>query len=143
MTDGYEQESGTTLVQNGDLALVQQSDNARLEVNPGQFATFQFDASVLDSAPLQSVAVYVEHHEKNGMQPNSVEWQVGVGSLTAPTVLQSTNPGLNLGAGNEAVAGWDVSASIDTTSEVNDLKLVIHNHSNNKKMFIDHVLRHE
>ena len=140
VTDGYDSQSGSTLIQSGTLSYVLQSDNVRVDINGGEQLSFQFEGN-LAAGTIQSVKVYVEYFSDNGMQPgNAILWEIGTGSLTSPTILQSFDPGLLRGANSEATVEWDVTASIDTIAEAEDMKLIIHNNSSgNKKVRVDRV----
>ena len=141
VADGYQSAPGLTLLQSGDLPVVQESDDVRLEVDPGQFVSFLFASDVPPNATILSVKLRVEHHEQNGIRPNTaIEWKIGTGLLSAPTVVQSIDAPLLRGAGQEFAAEWDVTPWVATPQAVTDLRFVVLNHaSNDKKMLIDRV----
>ncbi len=139
-SDGWDEQNQKTLVQDSKLHVVQQSDDVRVEVGKGHFMSFQFDAGVPAGATVQSVKIYVEHHEETRISPNSIVWQVGSGVLNAPTVLQSIDAVLLLGDQNEATVAWDVTQWINTAVLANDVKFVVRNNTSNaRKTRIDRV----
>ena len=139
-SDGWHQKSQLTLVADGKLYLVQQGDDDWMDVEGGFFMTAQFGATVPTSATIQSVKVHVEHHEIEGIAPNSVEWRIGGGTLSSPNVLGSTSPTLLIGEQNEATVEWDVTTWINSATKANDLKFVVNNRDPNAvKAMIDHV----
>ena len=107
---------------------------------PAYFISLEFDQTVPSGATITSVKVYIEHWENNGFLDGELAWEVGGGTLSSPSSLQSTTPTILLGSGNEAVVEWDVTSSIDTAAEANDLKVKITNNSTvGKKNSVDHV----
>ena len=139
VTDGWDESLQKLLSDDGKVYVVQTSDDDRWTVSTGSFTSFEFDQNVPAGSIIQSVKVYVEHHEEGGITPNSIVWEVGTGSLQSPTVLGSTNPTILEGEESEATVEWDVTTWIDTPGKANDLKVVVRNNDSSKKSMIDHV----
>ncbi len=145
VTEGWNSKDGMNLSTEGTLARIQTSDNDwwLLDTSggtPAYFLSLEFDQSVPANATISSVKVYIEHYEDAGFLNNELTWEAGGGTLSSPAILQSTNPTVLAGPGNEAVVEWDVTSSIDTAAKANDLKVKITNESTvGKKNNIDHV----
>ena len=56
-----------------------------------------------------------------------MEWQVGTGSLTSPTILGTQQAPKRSPAKKEATDVWDVSTLLTSAAQVNDLKVVVKN----------------
>lgn len=116
----------------GQLGLVRTSDNKRLQVGARTAFAFRFNAAVPARARIQSVVVYVEHHEDPAMTPGAVFWRATLGTLAKPaTFLASTRPALHAGPAGERTDAWDLSAVVRTPSAANNLKLTIRNQAKN------------
>jgi Calcineurin-like phosphoesterase len=137
--DGYDQKNLKTLVADGKVYQVANSDNDWFPVEAGYFLSLQFP-QVPASSIIESVQVVVEHHAEFETTPASTLWEVGGGSLTAPSVALSTRPALLIGPSAEARVTWDVTSVIDTAAEVNGLRVVVRNQATNgKKVLLDQV----
>lgn len=120
--------------------MVKKSDNDRLDLESGDFWSFKLQNTVPANTPIRSVKVYIEHHEEEGISPNSVVFQVGGGSLTQPSTLGSQTVPVLSGESKEGRVEWDVTTAINTAAKVNDLKVIIRNAgTNGKKIKIDRV----
>ncbi len=85
VADGYDAKQGKTLVQDGKLYAVQGSDNDWYQVEAGYWLSLRFAGSVPAGAMIESVKVQIERHEEEQISPAAVLWQVGGGTLAAPT----------------------------------------------------------
>ena len=145
VAEGWNGKDGTNLSSEGTLAKTQTSDDDRWELDtsgttPAFFLSLEFDQTVPGGATISSVKVYIEHHEDDDFQGSELTWVAGGGTLSSPSTLQSATPTVLAGSGNEALVEWDVSSSIDTVAEANDLKVKITNDSTTgKKIHIDRV----
>jgi hypothetical protein len=126
VTEGYDSRSGALLSQLGLLSAVTSSNDVRVEIAPGAFASYRFQG-VPDNAVIQSAKVYVEHHEEAGFAPGGAVWRVGGGSLQSPATLAQSIPAVLSGESSEATAVWGVGGVIDSATLVNDLKFVVRN----------------
>ena len=127
--DGWDQKNGKTLSDDGKVFMIKVSDNQWWDVAAGFYTSFEFTGpTVPASATIQSVKVYVEHWEEQGMNNGSVQWEVATGSLNSPNVVGSIVAPMHVDEANEATDEWDVCTSAACTpSLVNDLKFVIRN----------------
>lgn len=123
---GYDVKNQKTLVQDGKLYAVQSGDKQWGEIEPGYFTSYEFQ-NLPPGATIQSVRINVEHHEEEGMTPNSLLFEAGLGQLSNPAVRTSTRPAVLAGQANEATVEWDVSTMFPTQPNVNDLKLKVNN----------------
>jgi hypothetical protein len=139
-TDGYDTKLKKTLSQDGKVYTITRSDNEWWEVEAGNFTAFKFQNTLPTNATIQSVKVYVEHHEEQDIGRNPLVWQVGGGSLNNPTISGSFTPPVLKGEASEKTVEWDVTQWINTPAKINDLKLVIRNNDTaGKKSRIDRV----
>ena len=129
VADGWVSDAGTTLVASNTLGLVQASDDQRLTVVGGGWIAFEFGANLPSGAVIQSVTVYVEHHEHQRTPNGSILWQVGTGPTTSPAVLGTGIPGILKGKIREATVAWDVTSWIGSAATLNDLTFVVDNNS--------------
>ena len=141
VTEGWDEKASDYLSTIGKLGDVQTSDDTQFATDPGLYTSYEFNLNIPTNKTIVSVKVFVEHYEELGIQPsNALTWEVGTGSLITPTVLGTTEPALLIGVGSEATVEWDVTTSIDTPGEANNLKFVIRNNSSNgMKTLVDHV----
>jgi len=145
VAEGWYSKDSINLSADGTLARTQTSDEDWWELDtsgttPAFFLSLEFDQTVPGGATISSVKVYIEHYEVDGFQDSEMTWEVGGGTLSSPSVLQSTTPTVLAGPGNEAVVVWDVTSSIDTVAKANDLKVKITNNSTlGKQIYVDHV----
>ena len=145
VVEGWNSKDGANLSTEGSLAKTQTSDDDwwlldTSGTTPAYFLSLEFDQTVPAGATISSVKVYIDHYEEDGFQDNELTWVAGGGTLSSPSTLGTTTPTVLAGSGNEAVVEWDVTSSIDTVAEANDLKVKITNDSTvGKKTYIDHV----
>ena len=142
VTDGWDDKNQKTLVEDGKLAEVLNSDNNWIEVESSHFTSFQFEPLPAGtSGTITSVVIHVEHHEESGYQTStSLQWDIGGGSLQNPTAAGMTNPTVLRGEKSEATGSWDVVVWVNSTSAVDGMKFVVRNNSTNgKKTKIDHI----
>lgn len=130
IADCYDQRSKKTLSTDGKIAVVQASDNDRLETEPGSYMCYEFcDASIPGGAVVKSVVFYVEHFEEERFPDGQLQWCVGTGWPAKPVVWASINAPVRIGKVNEATDLWDVSSSVDTPEKVNSIQLQVKNDS--------------
>ncbi len=91
VTNGYDTKSGKTLVADGKLSVVTQSDSNRYGVEAGHRLSFAFQGSVPAGATIGSTRIFVERYEESDFS-GALSWQAGGGSLTAPTIAQNFSP---------------------------------------------------
>ncbi len=139
-TEIWESGHGRHLPGAGTFNLIEHSDNRWLPLPNSFWATFQFETLVPVGATIVSTKIYVEHWESNGFKEGDFIWEIGIGTLSDPTVLGSTIAANLNGLSNEAIVEWDVTPWIFASTEANDLKLkVINNSTNGKKVNLDHI----
>lgn len=130
IADCYDQRSKKTLSTDGKIAVVQASDNDRLETEPGSYMCYEFcDASIPGGAAVKSVVFYVEHFEEERFPDGQLQWCVGTGWPAKPVVWSSINAPVRIGKVNEATDLWDVTSSVDTPEKVNSIQLQVKNDS--------------
>lgn len=140
VTDGYDTKLRKRLSQDGKVYTVQASDDDYWETDAGYFTTFQFEGNIPAQATIQSVQLFIQHHEEKDMTGNALRWQVGGGALQNPTVLASQRAKVLAGEDNEQRVEWDVTRWVDTPALVNDLKFVILNYDRKgKKTRLNHL----
>jgi hypothetical protein len=128
VTEGYDSYNNNELSDIDELDDVQSSDDSRYDVRGTKWGSVEFsDISFPGGAVIQSVKIYIEHHEDSGISSGELVWKAGGGTIYSPTTLISTNAPIHTGSGAETTDAFDVTSAIDTTSEVNGLVLKIEN----------------
>ena len=131
IADGYNQNSQKMLAADGKIAVVQTSDNNRLETESGSYISYDFcDSSIPAGATIISVVVHVEHFEQGRFSAGKLQWDIGTGWPGNPTVWASTNTPVREGARNETTDSWDVTSVVDTSQKIDSLQLQIKNNNN-------------
>jgi hypothetical protein len=140
VTEGWDSKNGQTLSSLGLLDEVQASDNNRYNIDKGKWGSFQFTTvSFPGTATIQSVQIFIEHHEESGVDTGTIVWKAGQGTIQSPTTLITMTPALRIGSAAEGTDTFDVSSVIDTTTEVNNLILKIENNDDSNRTRIDYV----
>ena len=138
VTEGWDDKRAETLSSRGNLGSVQQSDDSRVRVDKDSFTSLEFDQTIPANETIATVKIFLEHNEDTGIGNNAITLQAGGGTLSNPTTFQSFTPPVLIGTGNEATVEWDVSSTINTPAEVNNLIVVFRN-DGNERANIDHV----
>lgn len=143
VANGWDQKNNKTLLADGKLYVVQNSDNDWWETISGYFTSFEFDQAVPPGATVISVRVYFEHWQEEGIDPASIKWHVATGALDAPSIAGTTTAPDRPGNSQEGVDSWDICGQpgVDCTPAlVNDLKIVIENtDTGGKKASLDKI----
>ena len=140
IVDGYDQRSRKSLAMEGKTGVVKDSDDKRQEILPGSYVSYNFSqVTVPTGAKVSSVVVYVEHFEEDQFIPGKLQWQVGTGWPSDPSVWVSANAPIRKGQKNEAVDSLDVTSFVNTPEKVGSLQLQITNNDTDsrKKASID------
>lgn len=104
-----------------------------------EWGSFQFDTiSFPGSATIQSVQIFVEHHEETGVDAGTIVWKAGQGTIQIPTTLISITAPVNT-SGSDVTDVFNVSSVINTSSLVNGLIFVIEDDDSAKKTKIDYI----
>ena len=139
VADGYDTKLAKLLSQDGKLYTVQTSDNVWWETEAGHATSFRF-GGIPAGATVQSVKVYIEHYEEVDISADSIVWEAGGGPLESPIVLTSQRPAVRRGESAEATVEWDLTGTITTAAQVNDLKVRVRNtDSGGKKTKADRI----
>jgi len=134
VADCYDQRSEKKLSTDGKIAVVQASDNDRLETEPSSYICYEFcDPSIPEGAAVKSVVFYVEHFEEERFPDGQLQWCVGTGWPAKPVVWVSTNAPVRIGKVNEATDLWDVTSYVNTPEKVNSIQLQVKNNNNAAK----------
>ena len=140
IVEGWDEKNQKTLSEDEKLYIVQTSDNQWWDTEANYSNYFEFQKTIPANASIQSVKIYLEHWEEEGIGDGMVEWQIGEGSLTSPTILASQDSPKRTPESNEGVDAWDVTSLMTTAALLNDLKVVIKNaDSQGKKTKLDHL----
>ncbi|MBN2182774.1 MAG: tandem-95 repeat protein [Sedimentisphaerales bacterium] len=142
IVDGYNQAGNKTLSADNSTAIVQTSDDERLEINPRIYVSFDFsDISVPDGAKIKSVIVYVEHFEQEQFPAGKLIWNIGTGWPDKSAIWISTEAPVRQGRDNESLDSWDVTSFVETPAKLNSMKLQIENKNTNNtvKSMVDYI----
>ena len=140
--DGYNQRSRKTLSADSETNIVQSSDNNRCQINRGLYMSYDFpDLSIPADAKITSVVARIEHFEEERFARGKLEWAIGTGWPTKPTVWDSIKAPVHEGDLSEATDSWDITNIVDTREKINALQLQVKNNNNitNKKTMIDYI----
>ena len=129
VTDGYDEKNQKTLVDSGDVEILQFSDDDWWQQEGGYFTSLEFDQLVPAGVLVTSVEVFVEHWEEAGFTAGQLELQVGSGSVL-PLILGPKES-------DEDNFVWDVTSLV---SDVNDLRVnLVNRNTEGKKASFDRV----
>jgi hypothetical protein len=144
--NGYSQRSRKALSVDGNVSLVQASDNNRLETNFGSFTSYNFSDDFSEILPIppnaqiRSVVVFIEHFEEMRFAQGKLEWSIGRGWPFRRDVWASIKAPVHIGEFNEAVDSWDITSLVDTSEKINSFQLEVKNNNNiNSKTLIDYI----
>lgn len=133
VTDGYDTKLRKRLSEDGKVYTVQASDDDYWETDASYFTAFQFRGDIPAEATIHAVRLVIQHHEEEGITGNALRWDIGGGALQNPAVLASQRPNVLKGDRKEQRVEWDVTAWLNTSALVNDLKFVIRNEDHKGK----------
>ncbi len=140
-SDGWDEKNEKTLVADGKLYVVQNSDDDRWETLSEYITSFEFGGDAVPAtANVISIKVHVEHHQEEDISSASVSWHAATGPLDSPVVTATTTAPDRFGESAETVDVWEVCvAGITCTADlVNNLIIVVENQvSQGKKAFLD------
>ncbi len=141
VTDGYDQRNRKTLSAEGKTNIVQSSDNDRCQINRGSYMSYDFsEVSIPADAEITSVVVRIEHFEEKQFARGKLEWVIGTGWPTKPTVWASIKAPVHEEDFSEATDSWDITNIVDTREKINALQLQVKNDNiTNKKTSIDYI----
>lgn len=142
IADGYDSSNRNTLSTTEKTAVVQASDNNRLEIKPGSYVSFNLsDISVPPGAKIKSVIVYVEHFEQERFASGRLTWSIGTGWPQKPVTWVSINGPIRAGEENESLDCWDVTSFVTTGDKLKSMQIQIENKdtSTRSKTLVDYV----
>ena len=140
IVDGYDEKNQKTLEQLGTTSTVQTSDDVRWVTEKRYYSSYVFSDIVFPSgANIDSVLIYVEHHEDRGFITGNLQWSVGSGWPSTPIVWGSQTAPLHFGRNEETVDVWDVTSYVDSTTKLNSMELNVQNNDAKKKTKVDHI----
>ena len=140
VVDGWDQKNEKTLVDDDETYTVLTSDDEWWETEAEFFTSYEFQRTVPAAATIQSVKIYIEHWEEEGLSAGSIQWEVGTGLLKSPASLATQMAPLHFSEEAEATDIWDVSTVVTTAAQLNDLKVVVRNSDiEGKKTLLDRV----
>jgi len=134
VTDATNSKNGSLTA--ADLARLQSSDDDRYDLRDREQLALAFEQSVPADAIVSAIRVFVEHNEQPRVNPGDVLWELGRGSLGAPSIIATTSAPLRSGAGLETLDAWPPSSLV---ADANDLKLVIRNDSPDDDTLLDRI----
>ncbi|MHC4556344.1 MAG: Ig-like domain-containing protein [Planctomycetota bacterium] len=141
IVDGYNRRK-QSLSATGKIAAVKKRDDDRLEITSGSYISYDFEnVTVPPGATITSVVVYVEHFEEQKFYPGKLQWNVGTGWPTNPSVWISMNAPVRKGEQNEMLDSWDVTSFVNTHEKVNSFQLQVKNDDSiaKGKTFVNHI----
>jgi hypothetical protein len=128
--------SDGSALQGSDLTVLAARDDQRLRVRDRSQLTLAFGAGVPAGATVTALRLAVEHHEEARVVAGNVQWLLGSGSPTSPSIAASTSAPLRSGAGAEALDLWSVPT---LAPNANALVAVIQNDSRDDDTLLDAV----
>ena len=117
-----------------DLARLRASDEDRLVVRDRDQLTLSFEPLLPAGASVSAIRVLVEHQEEPRVLAGDVQWKLGQGLLTSPTIVSTFSAPLRLGA--DALDLWTPTSLV---GDANALKLVVQNNSRDDGALLDEV----
>ena len=140
VTDGWDGQEDISLAAEGQIDILQTSDNIWWPTQFGEFTSFNFaDFTIPAGANLSSVKVYVEHWKEDAFV-NGLQWQIGTGWPNNPTVWATNNQIPKRFELNERTDVWNVTSFVDTEAKVNLMELHIANNDvASQQTMTDHV----
>jgi hypothetical protein len=142
IVDGYDQGTRKKLSADGYADVVNNSDDKRHEIRAGSYISYDFSSVKIPAgASVSSVVVYIEHFEEEKFIPGKMQWNIGTGWPTDPTVWISINAPIRKGQSNEAVDSLDITTFVDTPEKVVSLQLQIANNdtASRKKALVNNI----
>lgn len=118
------------------LGLFGTSDDQRYVLRDRSSVTLSFEALVPPGARVQAVRVRIEHHELGRVAAGDIQWRLGHGASSAPTIVASTAAPLRSGAAAETLDLW---APLALVPDGNDLELVVQNANQDDDTLLDRV----
>lgn len=118
------------------LALLGPSDDQRYTLRDRSTLTLAFEALVPPGARVQALRVLVEHHEVGRVAAGDIQWRLGYGASSAPTIVATSAAPLRSGANAEALDTW---APLALVPDANDLELVLQNANADDDTLLDRV----
>lgn len=140
--DGYYQRNRKTLSADGKSQTVRASDDSRFAINYSSYVSFDFSyLTIPNNVKITSVVVFVEHYEEKGFSSGQLEWAVGTGWPTKPTVWASMKAPVHENDWHEGVDTWDITSLVETREKLNSLQLQIKNndYASRKQTMIDYI----
>ncbi|MHC4677487.1 MAG: Ig-like domain-containing protein [Planctomycetota bacterium] len=137
---GYDQRTRKTLAADGKTSVVQDSDDKRLEINPGSYVCYNFsEVSMPPGATITSVVLHVEHFEEDQFAPGKLQWAIGTGWPGKPTTWISIDAPVRRGKRSESMDSWDITSFVDTLEKAKSVQLQIQNSdtTSRKKTSVD------
>jgi hypothetical protein len=139
--NGYNQRNRDISSTEGNINLVESSDNNWWEISFDSYTYFYFsDISIPTDALIKSVVVFVEHFEEKQFVQGKLEWSIGTGWPRSPVVWASIKAPVQKGKFDEAVDSWDITSLVNTCEKINSLQLQVKNNNNvaDSKTLIDY-----
>jgi hypothetical protein len=140
--DGYNNKIKKSLSAENMLGTIQESDNARYEIQGGTSVSFSFpEISIPMGTVISSVVLCVEHYEDRGFSAGSLQWNIGTGFSDNPDIWHSINAPIHDNQAQESADSWDITNIVNKPEKINSFQLQINNNSNttNQKTFIDNI----
>jgi len=128
VTDCFNRKGKEKLSVKDKIPVVQRSDDGRLETEPRSYTCYGFSTpSIPEGATIISVVVFVEHFEDTSFTKGKLEWSVGTGWPTRPSVWASIEAPVRQGQSGEATDSWDVTSAVQTADKVNSFQFQVQN----------------
>jgi hypothetical protein len=119
-----------------ELGRLSSSDNSRFRLHDGEQISIAFDETVPPDVIVSRIRLFVEHHADPGVDPGDIQWKLGHGSLTNPSIVQTTVAPDRDGSSEETLDSWTPTALVP---DANDLKIVVENDDRRDDAYLDRI----
>ena len=142
VVDGYDQKNQKKLSAVNKTCVVQSPDDDWWETGSDSYTSYDFsDVSIPPGSKVTLVDIYVRHFEEEQFPSGRLQWNIGSGWPSNPTVWVSFDAAVQKGKQNRATDALNVTSFVDTPEKINSLQLQVRNNDNtaSRKTRVDYI----